>query len=184
MQALLQKISALNPWRRDPWEDSAAKLYASLVAQARSPKFYAEWGVTDDVDGRFDVITLHAFLVMRRLKLIAPNGQALSQALFNFMFADMDRALREMGVGDLSVGKHVKKMAQAFFGRLAAYEAGLASADAEKLDHALVRNLYRGRLVEPRYSSAMATYLRIQDEFLKSQENQNIMSGLVSFQPA
>ncbi|WP_374466727.1 ubiquinol-cytochrome C chaperone family protein, partial [Ferrovibrio sp.] len=91
-------------------------LYRAIVAQSRQAGFYREHGVPDSLDGRFDMIVLHSFLVMRRLRRIGAAAEPLSQQLFDLMFADMDSNLREIGVGDLSVGKKVKAMAQAFYG--------------------------------------------------------------------
>jgi len=107
---------------------AAVALYKCIVEQARQPDFYTHHGVPDSLDGRFDMIVLHTFLVMRRLRTIASQAAGqLSQDLFDLLFADMDSNLREIGVGDLGVGKRVKKMAQAFYGRVEAYEAGLTA---------------------------------------------------------
>src|ERR1041385_4793859 len=127
--------------RRSAAPSPAEALYLGLVRQARQPAFYARCGVPDSVDGRFDMITLHMALLLLRLKAEGPAAADLGQALFDTLFADMDRSLREMGVGDLGVGKRVKEMGKAVYGRLAAYEAGLAGAPGE-LEAALTRNLY------------------------------------------
>jgi cytochrome b pre-mRNA-processing protein 3 len=119
---------------------SAAALYAAIVAAARQPKFYADWGVPDTVDGRFDMIVLHLYLVLQRLKVEAPE---LSQTLSETFFSDMDRSLREMGVGDLSVGKKVRKMAEAFSGRLKAYAAAAEQGELNLVE-SLQRNVYAG----------------------------------------
>jgi cytochrome b pre-mRNA-processing protein 3 len=108
------------------------------VAAARHPLFYADWGVADTLDGRFDMISLHAFLVLDRLK---GTEQAFRQDLVDEFFADMDRSLREMGVGDISVGKKVRKMAEVFYGRVAAYDQALASPDGA-LEVAIARNVF------------------------------------------
>lgn len=115
-------------------------MYKAIVAAARHPVPYARWGVADDVDGRFDMISLHMFLALGRLK-----GEAaqLRQRLVDEFFADMDRSLREMGVGDISVGKKVRKMAEVFYGRVAAYEAGL-DGGRDALTAALARNFFPG----------------------------------------
>jgi cytochrome b pre-mRNA-processing protein 3 len=108
------------------------------VAAARHPLFYADWGVADTLDGRFDMISLHAFLVLDRLK---GTEQAFRQDLVDELFADMDRSLREMGVGDISVGKKVRKMAEVFYGRLAAYDQALAGPEGA-LEAAIARNVF------------------------------------------
>src|SRR5262245_1412590 len=149
-------------FRRAPAVPDAAPLYAAAVAQARQPAFYAQQGVPDTVDGRFELVALHVFLVLQRLKA-EPQAAPFAQGLFDTMFGDMDRNLREMGVGDLSVGKKVKAMAQGLYGRIAAYETGLTEGDAA-LQGALRRNLY-GTLPDAAAPTeaqlaAMAAYLR------------------------
>ena len=116
--------------RQTPITDASHALYNRVVEQARRPAFYTTCGVPDTLDGRFDMIVLHAFLLFHRLKLDHPRSADLSQSVFDLMFADMDRSLREMGAGDLGVGKKVKTMVRACYGRIAAYEAGLADDDA------------------------------------------------------
>ena len=142
---------------RSRHEETASRLYSAIVARARAPVFYARLGVTDSIDGRFDMITLHGFLVFHRLKATPGTGK-LAQALFDFMFADMDRSLREMGVGDLSVGKRVKAMVAAFYGRVSAYQEGL-DGDPEAFCEALARNLYRGTPPPPADLALMAAYV-------------------------
>ena len=142
---------------RSHHEKTAARLYGAIVGRARAPVFYARLGVADSLDGRFDMITLHTFIVLHRLKATEGTGK-LAQALFDFMFGDMDRSLREIGVGDLSVGKRVKQMVAAFYGRVSAYQDGLEGGP-EALAEALQRNLYRG---DPRPAdelAAMAAYV-------------------------
>ena len=139
-------------------------LYAKAVAQARQPVFYDRGAVPDSVDGRFDLLVLHMFLLLHRLGAEGAEGRKLAQKLFDLMFADMDRSLREMGVSDMSVGKRVKEMARAFYGRLDAYEKGLG--DAAGLEAALARNLYRGAEVAPAILAAMGRYVTAQAEQL------------------
>ena len=148
-----------NFFKRDPREQRARALYERVVAQARQPGFYRDCGVPDSVDGRFELIALHAFLVLHRLKADPTDTEALGQALFDVMFQDMDQSLRELGAGDLGVGPRVKRMAQGLYGRIAAYEAGLSGAAAE-LEAALRRNLFGTVTPEPEQVGAMAAYLR------------------------
>jgi cytochrome b pre-mRNA-processing protein 3 len=122
----------------------AREIYLLIVAKARQPYFYAELGVPDTVDGRFDMITLHAILVIEFITKGGKASKALSQQIFDEMFADMDRSLREMGAGDLSVGKKVRKMAEVFYGRAKAYREALAQDDQDGLAAALARNVYGG----------------------------------------
>lgn len=158
---------------------AADGLYAALVEQARCPEFYVALGVPDTVDGRFEMIALHAFLVLNRLKG-EPGQAAFAQALFDTMFADMDRSLREMGVSDLSVGRHVKNMAKGFYGRVAAYESGLADAGPAKLDDALRRNVY-GTLAEAPDPGPLARYLRASVAALAAQSVAEVAAGRPRF---
>jgi cytochrome b pre-mRNA-processing protein 3 len=121
--------------------DPSEALYGAIVAAARQPKFYAEWLVPDTLDGRFDVLVLHVFLVLDRLRGFGAEADVLRQALTDRFFAQMDSALREVGVGDLAVGKKVRKMAEAFFGRSTAYTNAMAKGELE-MSEALARNVY------------------------------------------
>ncbi|MDO8606134.1 MAG: ubiquinol-cytochrome C chaperone family protein [Phaeospirillum sp.] len=167
-------------------EQGAHALYTAIIEQSRLPIFYMKAAVPDTLDGRFDLIVLHAFMVMRRLGLVSEarvgEARALSQALFDLMFDDMDQNLRELGVGDMSVGKKVKQMAQAFYGRVAAYEDGL-NADDAALREALLRNLYGtlGAAVAPSVLAAMAAYLRRQVTELVGQDEAAVLGGLAVF---
>jgi cytochrome b pre-mRNA-processing protein 3 len=114
-------------------------LYESIVAAARDPDFYGNLGVPDTLDGRFDMITVHMFLVLDRLR--SETGEANRQTLVDTFFQDMDRSLREMGVGDLSVGKKVRKMAEVFYGRVDAYRRVIDLGE-QALAEALGRNIY------------------------------------------
>jgi cytochrome b pre-mRNA-processing protein 3 len=140
-------------------------IYAAIVAQARQPVFYAELGVPDTLEGRFEMLLVHAYLYMRRLK-DEPAAEETARQVIETMFQDMDHSLREMGVGDLSVGKKMKKMAQAFYGRAEAYDAGIAEGDA--LADAVLRNVLggEGRAAD---AAAIASYMRKADAALAAQ---------------
>ncbi len=155
-------------------------LYLAVVEQARRPEFYTDFGVPDSIDGRFDMILLHAFLLLRRLRGCGKRGDRLAQALFDAMFADMDRNLREMGVGDLSVGKRVKKMVAAFYGRIAAYDSGLETGETA-LRAALSRNLYGTAMPAPDQLAAMAEYVRSQEDRLAAQDAGELLAGRVGY---
>lgn len=168
---------------------AAHALYTAVVAQARDPGFYTDYRVADTVDGRFDLIALHAFLLLGRLKAEteeagkAAEAAALAQEVFDLMFGDMDRSLREMGVGDLSVGKKVKAMAKAFYGRVDAYDAGLKATDDGTLEGALARNLYRGAPPDAPTLGALARYLRQQAFELSRCEIGRLLRGEFRFKP-
>lgn len=117
--------------------ESATRTYIALVAQARNPFFYETLSVPDTLDGRFELIVLHLFLLQHRLRNADP---AFAQFLSEAFFADMDRSLREIGVSDTGVSHRIKAMGKAYHGRLQAYTAGLAEPNT--LPRALARNLY------------------------------------------
>jgi cytochrome b pre-mRNA-processing protein 3 len=157
---------------------SAAALYAAIVDQARRPAFYADLGVPDTVDGRFDMIALHAFLVLRKLR--GEPTADLAQELFDVMFDDMDRNLREMGAGDLGVGPRVKTMAKAFYGRIAAYDQGLAAGEAA-LGEALRRNLYRKAEPPARQLGALVAYVCREAAALNRADMRRLIAGDFAF---
>ena len=151
------------------------------MRQARLPIFYEQYRVADTPDGRFDIIMLHVFLILRRLKDDDERCKAMGQAVFDFMFRDMDQNLREMGVGDIGVSYRIKDMAKAFYGRIAAYEKGLDEPKTKMLEAALDRNLYRGNNLEPALIFTMAEYVRGQDKKLTMQTRDRFLAGCVDF---
>jgi cytochrome b pre-mRNA-processing protein 3 len=166
--------------RRRSILDAARLAYGRVVAQARQPVFFADYGVPDTLDGRFEVICLHAFFYLHRLKAERPRSARLAQAFFDTMFADLDRAMREMGTGDLSVGKHVKRMAQGFYGRIRAYQEGIEGGDSV-LDAALERNLYGTVRASAAGIGAMAEYARRAVALLARQPAAELLCGDVRF---
>jgi cytochrome b pre-mRNA-processing protein 3 len=159
----------------------ARELYETVVRQARLPSFYADLAVPDTVDGRFELVALHGFLLMRRLKGVPDGGATLGQALFDIMFADMDASLREMGAGDLGVGRRIKTMAKAFLGRIAAYESGLDGT--APLAPALARNLYGTADVPAETIAAMAEYVAAAAEMLEKAPDSGLLAGRAEFPP-
>jgi cytochrome b pre-mRNA-processing protein 3 len=128
-------------FRRNPEEDSIASLYGMIVAQARTPAFYQEYGVPDTVQGRFEMIVLHLVLLLRRLAEIP--DRKLGQAVFDLFCSDMDANLREMGIGDLAVPRSMQGIGEAFYGRQAAY-GGALRGEPPALTAALRRNVFAG----------------------------------------
>lgn len=167
-------------FRTDRVKEAAELAYRRVVEHARRPDFFVDGGVPDTVDGRFELICLHAFLYLHRLKGEQPQAAGLGQRFYDLMFADFDRSLREMGVGDLSVGREIKRMAQAFSGRIAAYEAGLA-ADDSVLQPALARNLFGTAPPSEAQLAAMAGYLRREAAQLGRQDGAALLAGNIAF---
>jgi len=113
--------------RDRPAKLAARRLYSGAVAQARAPALYAVMGIADSPEGRFEALTLHVLLLLERLKLDGPRLDKLWQGVFDIYVRDLDGALREMGVGDLSVGRKMKRLGEAFYGRAKAFEHAFAS---------------------------------------------------------
>ena len=158
----------------------AMELYSILVIQARRPHFYKYWGIPDTPDGRYDMIMLHVFLVLHRLKYDHHNTKDISQALFDLMFEDMDKNLREMGVGDTGISHRIKQMAKAFYGRIAAYEHGLNSPD-NSLEKAIERNIYRNVPVTKGQITMLCKYIRNESINLANQRTRRLLNGRISF---
>jgi cytochrome b pre-mRNA-processing protein 3 len=128
-------------------------LHAALTRQARLPVFFREYGVADTIDGRFDMVALHAWLVLGRLK--AAGLEEVSQGLSNAIFIAFDEALRDLGTGDMGLGPRMKKLGNAFNGRMQAYE-GVTNEAA--LATAIQRNVYRGEAGHEAAALALARY--------------------------
>jgi cytochrome b pre-mRNA-processing protein 3 len=130
------------PFRRTSQSGNIDALYGMIVAQARSPEFYGDYGVPDTVDGRLDMIVLHLVLVLRQLT--KPHGALppLGQRLFDRFCQDMDGNFREMGVGDFAVPKRMQKVGEAFYGRAKVYESALLDEKPAALEGAVSRNVF------------------------------------------
>jgi cytochrome b pre-mRNA-processing protein 3 len=154
-------------WKSRKDEARVHAIYAAIVAQARQPVFYSSLGVPDTLAGRYDMLVLHAFLYMHRLKDAPEEAKEIAQKVFDLMFSDMDRNLREIGIGDLTVPKKIKKMAQVFYGRAKAYDKALDDG-ATALAEAVQRNIYGGE-GEKAHARAIATYMKASVKALKTQ---------------
>src|SRR4051794_40574562 len=186
------KLSTPCPWagpmqsqmftlfKPNPEQNAAELAYRRIVEQARRPDFFLNGGIPDTVDGRFELICLHAFLYLHRLKSEQPRSVRFGRRFTAAMFADFDRSLREMGTGDLSVGREVKRMAEGFYGRFAAYEEALA-ADDVALQAALARNLFGTATPDPAQLAAMASYVRGQIAALRRQGADALLAGEIAF---
>jgi cytochrome b pre-mRNA-processing protein 3 len=152
---------------RMPSRGTIEAIYGMIVTQAREPLFYRDLAVPDTVNGRFDMLLLHLWMVLHRLKPIE-GGAELSQALFDRFCDDMDGNLREMGVGDLTVPKRMQAFGEAFYGRVAAYDLALEAGE-EPLAQALCKNILNGAEIEKakvlaRYAEAAIAVLSGLDE--------------------
>lgn len=168
---------------RSEGDDAAYEVYRSLVGQSRLPQFYLHLGVPDTLNGRFDMMILHAFLLFHRLRGQGETAQAFGQRVFDIMFDDMDQALREMGVGDLSVGKKIRTMASAFYGRANAYAQALEAFDPAVLDDSLRRNIFADVNVSDDQVARLAAYVRRSSDRLAQQPTEAILAGEIQFGP-
>ena len=167
--------------RRRTHERAGFALYTAAVSAARDPALFGEEAVPDTLEGRFDIIALYAALLVRRLHRDPdPRGPALAQAVFDAMFADMDMNLREMGVGDMSIGKRVRAMWEAFHGRALAYEAALEAEDGAALEAALARNVWSGTPPEGA-AGRLARHALALDASLAAQPFEGFVAGRADF---
>ena len=152
-------------------------IYGMIVTQAREPLFYRDFGVPDTVNGRFDLLLLHLWLLLRRLKSVE-GGTALSQGLFDHFCNDMDDNLREMGVSDLKVPKRMLAFGEAFYGRTAAYDFALTEGH-EALAQALCKNILNGENIEK--ARLLAAYAEAAIMALDSLDEAGLVDGSAKF---
>jgi cytochrome b pre-mRNA-processing protein 3 len=165
-----------------PAQLAGRALYARMVAQARTPALYAELGAPDTAEGRFEIYSLHVYLLLERLKGQGDQAAETAQALFDTYISALDHALREMGVGDLSVGKRMRKLGEAFYGRINSYEEALAALpDTEPLPALLTRTVYEG--ADAAKASELAAYVVSQREALIAQPLERLCRGEVEWRP-
>ena len=180
----------LRGFRPDPAErarrEIAERVYRDLVKQARTPLFYRDLGVPDTPEGRFEMVGLHVALVVRRLRFTGEPGRALAQELFDLLFADVDEGLRHIGIGELSVGKHVKRLAGYFYARLRALDDALDAAPGAPLAPTLRTNVYHGALTPPSESqlAALASYLVAARAALRAHTTVGMLAGDIAWVPA
>jgi cytochrome b pre-mRNA-processing protein 3 len=177
-------------WLRRFWPDAvdrarrevADRLYRDLVKQARTPLFYHALGVPDTPEGRFEMVGLHVALLVRRLRAAGAPGRALAQELFDQMCADLDESLRHIGIGELSVGKHIKRLAGNFYARLRALDQALDAAPRAPLAPMLRTNVYHGGAApSPHQLDALARYLLAVEAALRAQANGRLLAGEVAW---
>ena len=162
---------------RSPLRGTIEAIYGMIVTQAREPSFYRDLAVPDTVNGRFDLLLMHLWLILRRLKSAA-GGPALSQALFDHFCNDMDDNLREMGVGDLTVPKKMQAFGEAFYGRTAAYDLALTEG-REALAQALCKNILNGQHLEK--AVRLAIYAEAAMAALDGVDDAALLSGTMKF---
>ena len=170
---------ALSKWfqpKKNRW--AVDRLHQSIQAQALRPDFYFDGGARDNFSGRFEMTCLHGALIFRRLRTAGAAGKSLSQDVFDALFDGFDEALRDIGTGDLSVGKKIRKMGEAFYGRAKAYDEAIdANPDSGDLQRALGRNLGLDDAGKERF----ARYIRSVEDTLKRHTDEQLLSGEVNW---
>jgi len=159
-------------------------IYGMIVTQAREPIFYRDLGVPDTVNGRFDLLLLHLWLLLRRLRTVegAPAAASeLSQALFDRFCEDMDDNLREMGIGDQTVPKRMRAFGEAFYGRVQAYDQAV-EAGGESLAEAICKNILNGTGLDQ--AKRLAAYARASEADLGRADEAALLRAAFRFPPA
>ncbi|MEX0753102.1 MAG: ubiquinol-cytochrome C chaperone family protein [Xanthobacteraceae bacterium] len=168
-------------FRRSPKQDNIAALYGTIVAQARSPVFYRNYGVSDTVTGRLELVLLHTYLFCRRVAAEEGATRGLGQSIFDLFCRDMDGNLREIGVGDLSVPRHMRRIGEAFYGRAAVYTPALAASDERGLSQVLMRNVFSGQAEKAEGARRLTDYTIAADRHLARLADADLVQGHVSF---
>lgn len=149
-------------------------LHVAISEAARKPALYTGLGVPDTVEGRFECLCLHAVLVLRRLDALPAPAADVAQDLVDSLFRQLDASLRELGVGDLSVSKRMKKLASAFYGRASAYGTALDAGDREGLARGLARNVLGEEAAD---AGALAAYVAAADAALAPCDLDAVLAG-------
>jgi cytochrome b pre-mRNA-processing protein 3 len=165
----------LSLFKKDPSRAVAEALFAAAAEQARRPQFYEDFGVADSVEGRFELLVLHIWMVLRRLKSL--NAERLSRLVVDTFISHLDDSLREMGVGDLSVGRKMRTYAEGFYGRVGAYQA--AAKTPQNLLSALARNVYGTEDVAR--ASSLASYVQSALAVIDALAQGRVIAGLIEF---
>ncbi|MFB6451843.1 ubiquinol-cytochrome C chaperone family protein [Bradyrhizobium tunisiense] len=155
-------------------------IYGMIVTQAREPIFYRDLGVPDTVNGRFDLLLLHLWLLLRRLRTVQ-GATELSQALFDRFCEDMDDNLREMGIGDQTVPKRMRAFGEAFYGRVQAYDQAM-EAGGEALAEAICKNILNGTGLDQ--AQRLAAYARASEANLGQADEAALLRASFRFPPA
>lgn len=173
------KIAMLSFFRKNEAHANAVAIYRVIASQARNGFFYTDLGVPDTVEGRYEMLTAHMYPVLRHLKNHDGASRDFAQTLFDVFFKNMDDSLRELGVGDMSIGRKIRAMAESFYGRVGAYEKGIESDDDGVLIDAVGRNIFNDP-VHPK-AALFADYLRVSIDHLDEIPIDQLLGGQVSF---
>jgi cytochrome b pre-mRNA-processing protein 3 len=171
---MLDFLNARTDMRR-----KAGEIYGAIVTQARRPVFYAELGVPDTPAGRYEMVVVHLFLVLERLRGGADAASPLPRLLVEAFIADMDDSLRELGTGDLAVPKKVRRAATGLYERSMAYKAPLDTGDDTALAHALAEHVYL--TAEADRARALAGYVQATNAALAATDADQLLDANFGF---
>jgi cytochrome b pre-mRNA-processing protein 3 len=158
-------------------------LYDAIVAAARQPYFYSDIDVPDSPLGRYEMLSLHVFLFMRRIKGRTPALKMIGQEVTDEFFRDVDHSLRELGIGDSGIPKRMKKLARMFYGRVESYDKALQTNDYPALAAALARNVRPDSPAWPQ-AAALAQYVVEAALLLETQSDDDFAGGHLLFPDA
>lgn len=158
-------------------------VYASVVAAGRQPVFYSDWGVPDTPLGRYESVGLHMILFLHRTRTAAKPIDELAQDVLDEFFKDVDHSIRELGVGDPSVPKRMKKLARMFYGRMGHYWSALDDSDTGGLGEAVARNI-APEAPETIDRAAIADYMLRSAKLLQGVSDDELLAGIVRYPEA
>jgi cytochrome b pre-mRNA-processing protein 3 len=167
-------------FRKKPIKQAARALYDQVTHAARDPAFYGPGKVADSPDGRFEMLTLHTAVLFARLSKRSEQADETAQEIFNILFSALDHALRELGVGDLSVGKRIRKLAESFYGRMAVYHEALKLPEDQRLTvltEAIHVHVLEKQAGGEELAAALASRIRDWALDLQGVEDDTILSG-------
>ncbi|MGI9426495.1 MAG: ubiquinol-cytochrome C chaperone family protein [Hyphomicrobiaceae bacterium] len=159
---------------------TAQNLYGSIVALSRRDEFYADFGVPDTVEGRFEILVIHMFLILDRLRQDGAQSNPLAQELVDAFFADMDTTIRQLGVGDFSVPKKMRHLAEVFDQRLHGYRGAAEAAPGDQLRHLLVENLELKDTGKNSSAGRLEKYIFESMQRLARQTTGEVIEGLIA----
>lgn len=177
---MFKRLLGIEP---NPNQNVVDELYEQIVAAARQPALYADWHVPDTPLGRFEMISMTLFLVLRRLRGEAGPAKAIGQDLVDTFFKEVEHSIRELGIGDAGVPKRMKKLARMFYGRTASYGSALDEGDEEALADALRRNVRPAEAEWPQ-AQQLASYAAEIAQSLASQPLDALTRGVIAFPDA
>lgn len=176
-------LSRLLPFGRSRNQAIADRLYEQIVASARQPVFFSDWGVPDTPLGRYEALCLHMFLFLHRTRGVSGPVEQLAQHVTDEFFRDVDHSLRELGIGDLGVPKRMKKLARMFYGRARSYGEALDNGDRPALAAALARNIRPDAQDWPGVAS-LAGYAFAARDALAAQDEATLLAGAIRYPDA